>query len=69
MGNDKPLIKSKTVSGSVLAVLPVLLQAMGVGAGDTVLIHEAIDALITFGGAVLAIYGRYVADKKITKIF
>ncbi len=69
MDNDKALYKSKTVSGSVLAVLPVLLPALGIGTGDTVLIHEAIDALMTFGGAVLAIYGRYVADKKITKIF
>ena len=69
MDNDKALYKSKTVAGSVLAVLPVLLPALGVGSSDTVLIHEAIDALMTFSGAVLAIYGRYVADKKISRIF
>lgn len=63
---NKFFLKSKTVWGVILMLLPVL-PAIGaavgftVGTEDTALITEAGDALLQSIGAVLTLYGRHKA--------
>ena len=59
----KWFLKSKTLIGVVLSVLPAMLPALGIsfGADDSMLINELMDSIIQLTGAALAVYGRWVA--------
>ncbi len=59
----KWFLKSKTIWGVVISILPALLPVLGLSfsADDTVLISNSGDAIIQAIGAVIAIYGRFVA--------
>jgi len=65
---DKIFLKSKTVWGVIVMVLPTLLPMLGLNlvGDDASLITNTGDALMTFIGGVLAIYGRVKADTSIT---
>ncbi|KKM75467.1 hypothetical protein LCGC14_1389890 [marine sediment metagenome] len=67
MGN-KWFVKSKTILGIILSVLPTILPAFGVsfGADDAQLINGFVDASIQLVGAALAIYGRWVATQSVS---
>lgn len=58
-------LKSKTILGILISVLPTLLPMIGMGTADSMLISEQLDILIQASGALLAIYGRVKADTKI----
>ena len=62
MGDVKSWLTSKSVWGSLLAVVSTVLKMVGIDIGDTS--GWELDAL-TLVGAALAIYGRIVAVKKI----
>lgn len=59
----KYFLKSKTIIGVIMSVLPALLPALGItfGADDISLINSAVDAVIQSAGALLAVYGRFAA--------
>ncbi|KKN14834.1 hypothetical protein LCGC14_0992140 [marine sediment metagenome] len=67
MGN-KWFVKSKTIIGIFLSILPTILPAFGVsfGADDVQLVNGFVDALIQLAGVSLAVYGRFVATQPIT---
>ena len=60
---DKFFLKSKTILGLILSVLPALLPALGIsfGADDVALVNSTVDALIQGIGALVAVYGRFAA--------
>ena len=60
---DKFFLKSKTIIGLILSVLPALLPALGIsfGADDVDLVNSTVDALIQGFGAIMAVYGRFKA--------
>ena len=64
---NKYFLKSKTILGVILSVLPALLPALGISfsAEDNLLISNAVDAIIQSAGALLAVYGRFVVKDKI----
>jgi len=64
---EKFFLKSKTILGVIVTMLPTLLPALGIsfGAEDAQLISNTGDALIQVGGAMLAVYGRFVAKHDI----
>ena len=62
----KFFLKSKTVIGAIIAVLPTLGPLLGFGIDDQVLVNEAWDALQTIAGAVLSVYGRFKAEDKLS---
>lgn len=62
---DKPFYKSKTVIGAVAVLVSLILRSAGVDVPQ-VEIEEALYNLGTFVGTIVTIYGRYVADKKIS---
>ncbi len=68
MENPKWFLKSKTILGLVISVLPALLPAIGIsfGADDTQLVSGAVDGLVQGIGAILALYGRFVAKAPVT---
>jgi hypothetical protein len=63
--NTKSILASKTLWGVVIAALPSIAALLGYQisdvAGFTSGANEAVDALITLAGSVLAIYGRVKA--------
>ena len=67
MGN-KWFVKSKTLIGIVISVLPTILPALGIsfGADDLQLVNGFVDASIQLIGASLAIYGRWVATQPVS---
>ena len=56
----KNFLGSKTIWGTVFAVIPTLLGPF-VGAEDGALVTQSIDQIITGLGGLLAVYGRFVA--------
>ncbi len=56
----KNFLGSKTIWGTVIAVVPTLLGPF-VGAEDGTLVTQSIDQIITGIGGLLAVYGRFVA--------
>lgn len=60
---DKFFLKSKTILGVILSVLPTLLPALGInfGADDAQMINATLDSLVQAAGALLAVYGRFKA--------
>ena len=67
MGN-KWFVKSKTILGIFLSVLPTILPIFGVSFGedDAKLINGFVDASIQLAGVALAIYGRWVAKESVS---
>ena len=68
----KSWIVSKTIWGAVIVLVSTGLKAFGIGdipAIEQAALTDSVMALITtigqFAGAVIAIYGRVKADKKI----
>ena len=59
----KWFLKSKTIIGVVISIIPALLPALGVHftADDASFVSTNVDHIIQGVGAVLAIYGRFVA--------
>ena len=60
---DKFFLKSKTIIGIIVSILPALLPQFGLSfsAEDGALINTTVDQLIQAAGAVLAMYGRFAA--------
>ncbi len=60
---DKFFLKSKTIIGIVVSILPTLLPELGVSftAEDGALINQSVDSVIQGAGAVLAVWGRFMA--------
>jgi hypothetical protein len=60
---DKFILKSKTVIGAIVMLLPVLAQLFGFAfsAEDGALITNGWDQVIQAIGAVLVIFGRFTA--------
>ena len=65
---EKFFLKSKTIIGVIVSVLPALLPAVGVtfSAEDGAFVSANIDAIIQGAGALLAMYGRFVAKGAVT---
>lgn len=72
MDKTKTFLASKTLWGSAATILGMLLPALGVGASPTEISHaldslsNGINDLLTFGGIVLTIYGRWTARHALT---
>ena len=64
MDEVKGILQSKTVWGSLIAVLATLAQIAGYDIGDTGGLAEQIVAVI---GGLIAIYGRITAVAKVGK--
>ena len=64
MEEVKGILQSKTVWGSLIAVLATLAQIAGYDIGDTGGLAEQIVAVI---GGLIAIYGRVTAVAKLGK--
>lgn len=64
----KFFLLSKTIIGIIVAALPVLLPQLGISftAEDGIFITEAWDGIVQAAGLVLAAYGRFKAEKKLT---
>lgn len=64
----KWFLQSKTILGLIVSILPALLPAVGVSfSGDDVgLVNGLVDSLMTFGGALFAAYGRWVAKSPVS---
>lgn len=59
----KWFLKSKTIIGVIISVLPALLPALGVSfsADDAHLVSGTVDSVMQAIGALLAVYGRWVS--------
>ncbi len=60
---DKFFLKSKTVIGLIISVLPALLPALGLSfsADDGQLVSGSFDSIMQGVGGVVALYGRFAA--------
>ena len=60
---DKFFLKSKTILGIIISIMPALLPEVGVSfsEADGQLITSTWDSIIQSVGAVLAVYGRFDA--------
>ena len=67
---DKWIVKSKTFWGIVVMVLPALLPMVGIedAVNVTGLADSAFNALLSFAGAALALYGRFKATDPVTLV-
>lgn len=67
MKAEKYFLKSKTVIGVILSMLPTLLPVFGVSFSeqDGQFVTSSADAILQGIGAALAIYGRFVAEDKV----
>lgn len=68
MESKKSVLESKTILGALASLAPTVLPIIGIAFGSDAahLFSSAVDALLQIGGVGLAIYGRIVADSKIT---
>ena len=59
----KFFLKSKTIIGIIVSILPALLPQIGLSfsAEDGALINSTVDIIIQAAGAILATYGRFAA--------
>lgn len=64
----KFFLKSKTIIGIIVSILPALLPQFGVHftADDGALINHVADLTVQLAGAVLAGYGRVVAKDSLS---
>jgi hypothetical protein len=64
---NKFILKSKTVIGALIALLPAISVLTGVTftEDDTVMINQTADAIIQVMGGAFAIYGRVVSKGKV----
>lgn len=70
MAQTKGLVASKTVQGAVIAGLPAIDHLLTVlGVFQAPLLSEAAAAVASAAGALLAIYGRIKASKKLFGLF
>ena len=60
---NKFFLKSKTIIGVIVSILPVLLPELGVSfsAEDGQLINRFVDLVVQTAGAGMAVYGRFDA--------
>lgn len=64
---SKFVLKSKTILGVLLSILPQLAVTFGFTftENDAVMLSESTDSLIQIMGAALAIYGRFKVEGKV----
>ena len=64
----KWFLKSKTIWGVIISIIPTLLPAFGVSfsADDVALVSSFGDTVMQTVGAILAIYGRVKAKDTLT---
>lgn len=64
---DKFILKSKTIIGALIAMLPQLgiLFGFTFTEDDAAFITQQFDAILTAAGGIYAIYGRIKAEGKI----
>lgn len=66
----KGALQSLGVWGSVIALLPILDQALAVlGLAEQGLIPEVANGLMTVGGTLMGLWGRIRAKTKISGLF
>ncbi len=60
---DRFFLKSKTIIGIIVSILPALLPQLGLSfsAEDGALINTSVDQVIQAFGALIAVYGRFAA--------
>ena len=65
---DKFILKSKTVVGAIVMLLPVLAQLFGFSfsADDSAMITEGWDQVVSAIGAVMVVIGRFTAKSNIS---
>jgi len=65
---SKWFLKSKTIIGIILAMLPALAVQLGLNftEDDSVMISGLVDLIVQIAGSGFAIYGRFVAEDKIS---
>jgi hypothetical protein len=66
MEETKKIYESKAVIGAVVVVVSTLAGLFGYTNIDTASLEQIVIAVATLVGACIAIYGRVVADKKIS---
>lgn len=62
----KHWLKSKTIWGVIVCVLPTLAPLVGLGNDDLTMISHVGDSVIQAVGALLAVYGRVKAEDKLS---
>lgn len=64
---DKFILKSKTVQGGIITLLPVLLPMLGLswGADETELLGSTLDTIIQAVGALWIAYARWKDGSKL----
>ena len=64
----KWFVTSKTVIGVIVSVLPVLLPSFGItfSPEDGTFVSGNVDMVIQAVGAILALYGRFVAKNSLS---
>lgn len=72
MKDTKPVWTSKALWGNVATIVGIILPALGVTVSPTDITHlldsgmNLVDAVLTFGGIAMSIYGRLVAQHALT---
>jgi hypothetical protein len=59
-------LKSKTIWGVIITMLPTLAPLVGIGVDDLNLINQTGDNIIQIVGAIIAAYGRFTAKDQLT---
>ena len=65
---EKNFLKSKTLQGIAVMLVPAILKLVGVEAsdGETNMVINALPALTQAAGAIWAVIGRFRAEKDLT---
>ena len=64
----KSPLGSLTIQGIIISLLPTLLRLLDIDLGEdgAGLVAKTIELGMEFGGAVLAVYGRFRAEKRLS---
>ncbi len=62
MENSKFILKSKTIWGVLIAAVPTILAQFGYDMGNPELLNGIVNEIFEVVGAVLAVFGRIVAE-------
>lgn len=69
MEGFKTFVRSRTIAGAVIAILPQVaaLAGLGISPEDATNLWAHTEELVTIGGSLFAIYGRVAATKRISR--
>ena len=68
MMDSKPWYLSKGFVGSLIAVIAITLENLGIMSLDANNFSEVVFQIIALAGAALGMFGRATADKRLTKL-